>query len=134
MVVGLDEEIYKHLKGQGVPVFFKNRQVRSGESAATCVCIATGCCWKAVQVPSAFPDTSHLTLPRGRWTRQIAQVQAGTGNNHAISALKFGIIHEFLELGWSVLLSDVDIVTLQVRALKDAIGSGLRHVWLLFMA
>eukprot|EP00873_Tetraselmis_striata_P028570 jgi/Tetstr1/448834/TSEL_036060.t1 len=69
LVVGLDEEIYKHLKGQGVPVFFKNRQ--------------------------------------------IAQVQAGTGNNHAISALKFGIIHEFLELGWSVLLSDVDIVTLQ---------------------
>jgi len=69
LVVGLDEEIYTHLKRIGVPVYFKNKQ--------------------------------------------IAQAQQGTGSNHAISALKFGIIHEFLELGWSVLLSDVDVVTLQ---------------------
>ena len=44
------------------------------------------------------------------------KAQAGTGDNHAISALKFKIIREFLELGWNVLLSDVDIVVVQVRA------------------
>jgi len=69
LVVGLDDEIYKHLKSQGVPVYYKNKK--------------------------------------------IAAAQAGTGNNHAISALKFGIIKEFLVLGWSVLLSDVDVVVVQ---------------------
>lgn len=42
--------------------------------------------------------------------------QEGTGDNHAISALKFKILQEFLELNWHVLLSDVDIVTLQVHS------------------
>ncbi|KAI3460308.1 hypothetical protein Pfo_016971 [Paulownia fortunei] len=36
-----------------------------------------------------------------------------TGGNHAVSALKFRILREFLQLGYSVLLSDVDIVFLQ---------------------
>ena len=36
--------------------------------------------------------------------------------NHAISALKFKIIKEFLELGWAVLLSDVDVILVQVPA------------------
>mmetsp|Transcript_20288 Transcript_20288/g.61122 ORF Transcript_20288/g.61122 Transcript_20288/m.61122 type:complete len:374 (+) Transcript_20288:581-1702(+) len=43
---------------------------------------------------------------------QIEQSQKGTGSNHAISALKFRILHDFLELGYSVLLSDIDIVWL----------------------
>lgn len=47
---------------------------------------------------------------------QIDAVQQGTGDNHAISALKFKIILEFLEAGWNVLLSDVDIVVVQVSA------------------
>ncbi|KAK9164090.1 hypothetical protein Syun_004992 [Stephania yunnanensis] len=33
-----------------------------------------------------------------------------TGTNHAVSGLKFRILREFLQLGYSVLLSDVDIV------------------------
>jgi Nucleotide-diphospho-sugar transferase len=45
---------------------------------------------------------------------QIDKVHEGTGANHAISALKYKIIVEFLDLGWSVLLSDVDIVVVQV--------------------
>jgi len=40
-----------------------------------------------------------------------SRAQAGTGSNHAVSALKFGILEAFLKLGWSVLLSDVDIAT-----------------------
>ncbi|XVE49394.1 hypothetical protein DITRI_Ditri01bG0079800 [Diplodiscus trichospermus] len=36
-----------------------------------------------------------------------------TGTNHAVSGLKFRILREFLQLGYSVLLSDVDIVYLQ---------------------
>ena len=46
---------------------------------------------------------------------QVDASQEGTGDNHAISALKFKILQEFLELNWHVLLSDVDIVTLQVH-------------------
>ncbi|KDP38476.1 hypothetical protein JCGZ_04401 [Jatropha curcas] len=38
---------------------------------------------------------------------------ARTGGNHAVSALKFRILREFLQLGYSVLLSDIDIVFLQ---------------------
>ncbi|GLT92157.1 hypothetical protein SLE2022_100080 [Rubroshorea leprosula] len=38
---------------------------------------------------------------------------ARTGGNHAVSALKFDILREFLQLGYSVLLSDIDIVYLQ---------------------
>ncbi|XP_062020117.1 arabinosyltransferase RRA3-like [Rosa rugosa] len=36
-----------------------------------------------------------------------------TGGNHAVSGMKFRILREFLQLGYSVLLSDVDIVYLQ---------------------
>lgn len=35
------------------------------------------------------------------------------GGNHAVSGLKFRILREFLQLGYSTLLSDVDIVYLQ---------------------
>ncbi|PRW59143.1 Nucleotide-diphospho-sugar transferase family [Chlorella sorokiniana] len=43
----------------------------------------------------------------------IPDSQKDTGSNHAISAMKYEIIREFLQLGYDVLLSDVDIVTLQ---------------------
>ncbi|KZV34233.1 UDP-D-xylose:L-fucose alpha-1,3-D-xylosyltransferase 1-like [Dorcoceras hygrometricum] len=35
------------------------------------------------------------------------------GGNHAVSGLKFRVLREFLQLGYGVLLSDVDIVYLQ---------------------
>ncbi|KAG1342108.1 arabinosyltransferase RRA3 [Cocos nucifera] len=35
------------------------------------------------------------------------------GRNHAVSGLKFHVLREFLQLGYSVLLSDVDIIYLQ---------------------
>ncbi|CAN0922059.1 Arabinosyltransferase RRA3 [Linum grandiflorum] len=38
---------------------------------------------------------------------------AKTGGNHAVSGLKFRVLREFLQLGYSVLLSDIDIVFLQ---------------------
>lgn len=44
---------------------------------------------------------------------EISQSQKDTGSNHAVSALKFGIIKKFLMLGWAVLLSDIDICVLQ---------------------
>ena len=34
--------------------------------------------------------------------------------NHAVSAKKFRIIQIFLELGYNVLLSDIDIIVLRV--------------------
>jgi hypothetical protein len=44
---------------------------------------------------------------------EISQSQKDTGSNHAVSALKFGIIKKFLMVGWAVLLSDIDICVLQ---------------------
>jgi len=48
-----------------------------------------------------------------RLNLKLHKVQADTGENHAVSAMKFGILKEFLDIGYSVLLSDVDIVVLQ---------------------
>lgn len=58
----------------------------------------------------------HLLAHKTSGAFQVDASQEGTGDNHAISALKFKILQEFLELNWHVLLSDVDIVTLQVHA------------------
>mmetsp|Transcript_728 Transcript_728/g.1991 ORF Transcript_728/g.1991 Transcript_728/m.1991 type:complete len:392 (-) Transcript_728:462-1637(-) len=44
---------------------------------------------------------------------ELHKAQADTGENHAVSAMKFGILRQFLDLGWSVLLSDIDIAILQ---------------------
>lgn len=44
---------------------------------------------------------------------QISAAQKGVGENHAVSGLKFRILRPMLHLGYSVLLSDVDIITLQ---------------------
>jgi hypothetical protein len=44
---------------------------------------------------------------------QISKSQSDTGANHAVSALKFGILKKFLQLGWAVLLSDIDVCVLQ---------------------
>ena len=33
---------------------------------------------------------------------QVQKAQQGTGDNHAVSAMKFGILKQFLELGWWV--------------------------------
>ena len=43
----------------------------------------------------------------------MSKSQKETGENHAVSALKFGILKRFLQLGWAVLLSDLDIAVLQ---------------------
>jgi len=43
---------------------------------------------------------------------EISEIQKDTGTNHAVSALKFSLLQDFLELGYAVLLSDVDIVCL----------------------
>lgn len=40
---------------------------------------------------------------------QIPKAQEGSGDNHAVSAMKFRVLRNFLKLGYSVFLSDVDI-------------------------
>ena len=49
---------------------------------------------------------------------QISKSQETTGDNHAVSSLKFRVLRHFLQLGYAVFLSDVDIVTLQARRLS----------------
>ncbi|KAF8409925.1 hypothetical protein HHK36_002444 [Tetracentron sinense] len=61
---------------------------------------ANFCKSKDVPVYKGDPDESIDTIAR-------------TGGNRAVSGLKFFILREFLQLGYSVLLSDVDIVYLQ---------------------
>ena len=55
-------------------------------------------------------DLTSLTC-----TAQISKSQEATGDNHAVSSLKFRVLRHFLQLGYAVFLSDVDIVTLQAR-------------------
>ena len=69
------------------------------------VTAASGC-----SCAGAVLHHTELSMP----VSQVDASQQGTGDNHAISALKFKVLQEFLELNWHVLLSDVDIITLQV--------------------
>lgn len=46
------------------------------------------------------------------WDLKITEAQRKTGENHAVSALKFRILKRFLKLGWNVFLSDVDVCVL----------------------
>ncbi len=59
----------------------------------------------------------HALPPRQIGTHvsllQISESQKDVGTNHAVSGLKFKILQRFLSLGYSVLLSDVDIIFLQ---------------------
>ncbi|KAH0705230.1 hypothetical protein KY290_009923 [Solanum tuberosum] len=52
-------------------------------------------------------------MKTGRDTDETVDFIVKSGGNHAMSGLKFRILREFLQLGYSVLLSDVDIVYLQ---------------------
>lgn len=52
-------------------------------------------------------------FPVFRMEVKIPDSQKDTGSNHAVSAMKFRILTNFVKLGYSVLLSDVDIVILQ---------------------
>lgn len=52
-------------------------------------------------------------VPFYRKDAVIPAAQEGTGSNHAISGFKFHVLRDFLELGYSVLLSDVDVVFFQ---------------------
>lgn len=60
--------------------------------------------------------TKHNVEERGfdafRMDMEIPDSQKNNGGNHAVSALKFRILSRFLNLGYSVLLSDVDVLTL----------------------
>ena len=47
------------------------------------------------------------------WHAKTADLADKAQDNHGISAQKFHLLREFLSLGYRVLLSDVDIVTLQ---------------------
>lgn len=69
--------------------------------------IASLCQSKDVPVYKKDPDEVK------RDTDKNFESVARRGGNHAVSGLKFRILREFLQLGYSVLLSDVDIVYLQ---------------------
>lgn len=87
--------------------------------------------WMVLAIDQDLYD--HLTsrkLPVFLIKQEIAAAQQNTGSNHAVSALKFGILAEFIKLGWSVLLSDVDIVTLSnpfEHLYRDRDIEGVQH-------
>ncbi|KAJ7294224.1 hypothetical protein O6H91_07G011200 [Diphasiastrum complanatum] len=55
----------------------------------------------------------EYNVPVYRRDAAISKMQAATGDNHGISGSKFHLLREFLVLGYSVLLSDVDVLYLQ---------------------
>lgn len=59
-----------------------------------------------------FCESNNVTVYKRDPDEGVDSI-ARTGGNHAVSGLKFRILREFLQLGYSVLLSDVDIVYLQ---------------------
>ncbi|EFJ42727.1 hypothetical protein VOLCADRAFT_107128 [Volvox carteri f. nagariensis] len=74
------------------------------------------------------------------WRKTPEKTADKEASNHGISAQKFQLIREFLSLGYSVLLSDVDIVTLQnpfdhlyrdedVEALSDGYDEQTAYGW-----
>ncbi|CAL5218343.1 g3 [Coccomyxa viridis] len=54
-----------------------------------------------------------MGVPAHLMILQVSEAQKGVGSNHAVSGLKFRILRPILDMGFAVLLSDVDIVTLQ---------------------
>ncbi|KAK2080581.1 hypothetical protein QBZ16_000435 [Prototheca wickerhamii] len=56
-------------------------------------------------------NVEKFGFPVFRMHQKIPKAQQGNGSNHAVSAMKFRILKEFLQLGYSVFLSDVDILT-----------------------
>ncbi|KAI3841039.1 hypothetical protein MKX03_018270 [Papaver bracteatum] len=59
-----------------------------------------------------FCELNHVPVYKRDPDQNVDEI-ARTGGNHAVSGLKFRVLREFLQLGYSVLLSDVDIVYLQ---------------------
>ena len=83
-----------------------------------------------VRLPNPHLNTQSRVPPRWRLVSlrgltslthgaQISKSQEATGDNHAVSSLKFRVLRYFLQLGYAVFLSDVDIVTLQVCLLPS---------------
>ena len=71
------------------------------------------CQVQAVTVVISQIECGQLERVLEFWVVQIPKAQAGNGDNHAVSAMKFRVLRKFLRLGYSVFLSDVDIVVLQ---------------------
>eukprot|EP00873_Tetraselmis_striata_P001105 jgi/Tetstr1/421369/TSEL_012338.t1 len=74
------------------------------------------------------------------WRKDPVKGADRQASNHGISALKFQLLKEFLVLGYSVLLSDVDIVTLKdpfphlhrdhdIEALSDGFDPRTAYGW-----
>ena len=70
---------------------------------------------KNFMVVALDDHTAHAMDKIGvaRWRRDPTKLRDMNLSNHGISAQKFHMLREFLVLGYSVLLSDVDIVTLK---------------------
>ena len=110
LIVAIDTQLRDYLTEKGVNVYYKDIQVRSLRSFGS-----EYRCSRMLPCAMILGSRSAM-LKVGLGFAQITKSQKDTGENHAISALKFEIIKEFLLLGWNVLLSDIDIVVVQVRS------------------
>ncbi|EIE27038.1 hypothetical protein COCSUDRAFT_11236, partial [Coccomyxa subellipsoidea C-169] len=61
----------------------------------------------------ALDDATQQHAESLGFTAYQMSLQKGVGSNHAVSGLKFRVLRPMLDLGYAVLLSDVDIITLQ---------------------
>lgn len=77
-------------------------------------------------------NAESFGLPAFRMDVKIPDSQKDVGSNHAVSALKFRILQNFMKLGYSVFLSDVDIVFLQnpfEHLARDSDVEGMTDGW-----
>ncbi|KAI3902164.1 hypothetical protein MKW92_004270 [Papaver armeniacum] len=59
-----------------------------------------------------FFELNHVPVYKRDPDQNVDEI-ARSGGNHVVSGLKFCVLREFLQLGYSVILSDVDIAYLQ---------------------
>ncbi len=132
LIVAIDTKLRDYLQEKGINVYYKDIQVctpsvlispcrwrvssYAGASMTApfrCSCSFASRCICLWHIDSRAAE--RCDAERCKCTcSQISLAQKDTGSNHAISALKFKIIKEFLDLGYNVLLSDIDIVWLDV--------------------
>ena len=117
LVLAMDEEAQRAAEASGVAAFLLEEEWRQLPAAQQQ--------HQQQQLQQAGEeDEGELKHERGKKSqaRSAAAGVAVAATNHSVSALKFKLLRRILALGYSVLLSDVDVVTLRDPFGQDPFG------------
>lgn len=119
LVIALDDATQRHVESLGFTAYQMSLQVHFNPAMELlCKQKAIWCCYPDVCafcrcMGAARMPKIHSMITSPALHVQISEAQKGVGSNHAVSGLKFRVLRPLLDLGYAVLLSDVDIITLQ---------------------